>query len=69
MARSDTLPSGAYCARCGSAFKSGHHYRFDPLLNFTAVCRRPCTLMPYVQGSKPEDVEGRILTRSLAAAV
>ena len=52
------LPDGAHCARCGRAFTSIRQYRFDPLLENLAICRRECSLLPHV-AMRPSEVQGR----------
>ena len=54
-----TLPAGAYCVRCGRPFTSIRQYRFDPLLDDLAICRRECSLLPHATGERTADGEGR----------
>ena len=54
-----TLPAGAYCARCSRPFTSIRQYRFDPLLDRLAICRRECSLLPHATTARVADGEGR----------
>ena len=54
-----TLPDGAHCARCGRPFDSIRQYRFDPLLDYLAICRRECSLLPHTAIPRTGYADGR----------
>ena len=54
-----TLPDGAHCARCGRPFDSIRQYRFDPLLDYMAICRSECSLLPHTAIRPAGEAVGR----------